>query len=82
MTLTEYLKNPRILTNRELSEIDAELDAINARLEELNPDNCTDDLLFEHYEGRLDAIEIITEMSYKLARRRESGFQLIQGGAA
>lgn len=82
MTLTEYLKNPRILTNRELNEIDQELDAINARLEELNPDNCDDDILFEHYQGRLDALEMMTEHSCKLAKRRECGFRLIQGGAA
>ena len=78
MTLTEYFKNPHVLTNAELSDLDAELESINRRMDELNPDNCDDDRLLEFLEGRLDAIVMITEHSLKLAKRKESGLRLIK----
>lgn len=82
MSLTEYFRSPRVLTIQELRDFEHEIECIDTRIDALNESNSHDSCLWDHLAGRLEAIEMIVTHSQKLSRRKESCFQLIQGGAA
>lgn len=75
--ISDLKKEPRNVTNGELSKISTRIDQINEVLDLLgdNDDDINDALSVE-----LDDIMSVLESSEKIARRRESGFTSIDGG--
>jgi hypothetical protein len=69
------------MTIFELREIDAEVDAINARQDTLNPENWQDSYILDQLDARLCELQSALEESLKARHtKRKAKFTLIPGG--
>jgi hypothetical protein len=66
------------MTKQALDGVNAEISAIESRIDALHPDFDAD--VIEYWERRLDDLIEVLETSARQSRIRESGLELIQGG--
>jgi len=69
-----------IVTEAELAELSAEIDAITAQDAKLDASNGYHAALLDANAARLDEIVALLEWSYRETRKRELGLQLVKGG--